>query len=137
VNRDFCLWSCQLWLYLLLLSCEIGRVLWLFSYSTVRRVYRFLDIVLMDSDHYRYIFQSTTIVFEITRISVSYSFPTISYRFRFREKKYENESDFASYRSFPTVFIPSEIRDPQLGIIGSNRRCSSVMETRSPDLHRN
>jgi hypothetical protein len=46
----------------------------------------FLDIVLMDSDHYRYIFRSTTIVFEITGMSVSYSFPTISYRFRFREK---------------------------------------------------
>jgi hypothetical protein len=42
VNRGFCLWSCQLWLYLLLLSCEIGQVLWLFSCSTVWRVYRFL-----------------------------------------------------------------------------------------------
>jgi hypothetical protein len=29
-----------------------------------------------------------------------------------------------------------KVRDPQLGIIGSNRRCSSVMETRSLDLHR-
>jgi hypothetical protein len=87
VNCGFCLWSCQLWLYLLLLlSCEISRVLWLFSCSTVWRVYRFLDIVLMDSDHYRYIFRSTTIIFEITGISVSYSFSTISYRFRFREK---------------------------------------------------
>jgi hypothetical protein len=28
------------------------------------------------------------------------------------------------------------VRDPQLGTIGSNRRCSSIMETRSPDLHR-
>jgi hypothetical protein len=28
------------------------------------------------------------------------------------------------------------VRDPQLGIIDSNHRCSSVMETRSPDLHR-
>jgi hypothetical protein len=26
-------------------------------------------------------------------------------------------------------------RDPQLGIIDLNRRCSSIMETRSPDLH--
>jgi hypothetical protein len=32
--------------------------------------------------------------------------------------------------------ICREVRDPQLSIIGSNRRCSSVMETRSPDLHR-
>jgi hypothetical protein len=28
------------------------------------------------------------------------------------------------------------VRDPQLGIIDSNRRCSSVKETRLPDLHR-
>jgi hypothetical protein len=28
------------------------------------------------------------------------------------------------------------VRDPQLGIIDLNHRCSSVMETRSPDLHR-
>jgi hypothetical protein len=33
-------------------------------------------------------------------------------------------------------YICREVRDPQRGIIGSNRRCSSVMETRSPDLHR-
>jgi hypothetical protein len=33
-------------------------------------------------------------------------------------------------------YIRREVRDPQLGIIGSNRRCSSVMETRSPVLHR-
>jgi hypothetical protein len=28
------------------------------------------------------------------------------------------------------------VRDPQLGIIGSNRHCSSVKETRSTTLHR-
>jgi hypothetical protein len=33
-------------------------------------------------------------------------------------------------------YICREVRDPQLGIIGSNRRCSSVMETRSLVLHR-
>jgi hypothetical protein len=33
-------------------------------------------------------------------------------------------------------YISRVVRDPQLGTIGSNRRCSSVMETRSPDLHR-
>jgi hypothetical protein len=33
-------------------------------------------------------------------------------------------------------YICREVRDLQLGIIGSNRRCSSVIETRSPDLHR-
>jgi hypothetical protein len=33
-------------------------------------------------------------------------------------------------------YICRVVRDPQLGIIGSNRRCSSVMETRSPDQHR-
>jgi hypothetical protein len=33
-------------------------------------------------------------------------------------------------------YICRVVRDPQLGIIGSNHRCSSVMETRSPDLHR-
>jgi hypothetical protein len=33
-------------------------------------------------------------------------------------------------------YICREVRDPQLGIIGSNRRCSLVMETRSPVLHR-
>jgi hypothetical protein len=33
-------------------------------------------------------------------------------------------------------YISRVVRDPQLGIIGSNHRCSSVMETRSPDLHR-
>jgi hypothetical protein len=33
-------------------------------------------------------------------------------------------------------YICRVVRNPQLGIIGSNRRCSSVMETRSPDLHR-
>jgi hypothetical protein len=32
-------------------------------------------------------------------------------------------------------YIYRVARDPQLGIIDSNRRCSSVMETRSPDLH--
>jgi hypothetical protein len=26
-------------------------------------------------------------------------------------------------------YIYRDVRDPQLGIIGSNRRCSSVMET--------
>jgi hypothetical protein len=34
------------------------------------------------------------------------------------------------------VYIYHEVRDPQLGIIGSNRHCSLVMETRSPVLHR-
>jgi hypothetical protein len=33
-------------------------------------------------------------------------------------------------------YICCGIRDPQLGIIDSNRRCFSVKETRSPDLHR-
>jgi hypothetical protein len=33
-------------------------------------------------------------------------------------------------------YIYRVVRDPQLGIIDSNRCCSSVMETRSPDLHR-
>jgi hypothetical protein len=33
-------------------------------------------------------------------------------------------------------YICCEDRDPQLGIIGLNRHCSSVKETRSPDLHR-
>jgi hypothetical protein len=33
-------------------------------------------------------------------------------------------------------YICRVVRDPQLGIIGSNRRCSSVMETQSPNLHR-
>jgi hypothetical protein len=33
-------------------------------------------------------------------------------------------------------YIYRVIRDPQLGIIDSNHRCSSVKETRSPDLHR-
>jgi hypothetical protein len=28
------------------------------------------------------------------------------------------------------------VRNPQLGLIDSNCRCSSVKETRSPDLHR-
>jgi hypothetical protein len=110
VNRGFCSWSCKLWLYLFLLSCEIGRVLWLFSYSIVWRVYRFYDIVLMDSDHYRYIFRSTTIVFEITGISMSYSFPTISYRFRFQKEKNKNKSNLASNRSFSTVFVPTSDR---------------------------
>jgi hypothetical protein len=32
-------------------------------------------------------------------------------------------------------YICRMVRDPQLGIIDSNRRCSSVKETRSPDLH--
>jgi hypothetical protein len=58
----------------------------IFSYSTVWRIYRFEDIVLMDSDRYRCIFRSTTIVFEIIGISVLYSFSTISYWFHFREK---------------------------------------------------
>jgi hypothetical protein len=34
-------------------------------------------------------------------------------------------------------YICLEVRDFQLGVIDLNRRCSSVMETRSPDLHRN
>jgi hypothetical protein len=33
-------------------------------------------------------------------------------------------------------YIYRVIRDPQLGIIDSNHHCSSVKETRSPDLHR-
>jgi hypothetical protein len=33
-------------------------------------------------------------------------------------------------------YICRVVRDPQLGLIDSNRRCSSVKETRSPDLHR-
>jgi hypothetical protein len=32
-------------------------------------------------------------------------------------------------------YICHVVRDPQLGIIDLNRRCSSVKETRSPDLH--
>jgi hypothetical protein len=101
----FSLWSCQLWLYLLL-SCEICRVIWIFSCSTVWRVYRFLDTVLMDSDRYRCIFRSTTIVFEITRISAPYSFPTISYRFRFREKDVKTKviwSPIDRFRSFSSL----------------------------------
>jgi hypothetical protein len=33
-------------------------------------------------------------------------------------------------------YICRVVRNPQLGIINSNRCCSSVKETRSPDLHR-
>jgi hypothetical protein len=33
-------------------------------------------------------------------------------------------------------YISRVVRDPQLGTISSNPRCSSVMETRSPDLYR-
>jgi hypothetical protein len=33
-------------------------------------------------------------------------------------------------------YICCVVRDPQLGIIDSNHRCSLVMETRSPELHR-
>jgi hypothetical protein len=33
-------------------------------------------------------------------------------------------------------YICRVVRDPQLGIIGSNRRCSSVMETRFSVHHR-
>jgi hypothetical protein len=33
-------------------------------------------------------------------------------------------------------YICRVIRDPHLGLIDSNRRCSLVKETRSPDLHR-
>jgi hypothetical protein len=33
-------------------------------------------------------------------------------------------------------YICRVVRDPQLGIIGSNRRCSSVMETRFSIHHR-
>jgi hypothetical protein len=68
----------------------------------------------MNSDRYRCIFRSTTTVFEITGISVPYSFPTISYRFQFREKKYENESDLASYWSFPIIFIPTHTCLPEV-----------------------
>jgi hypothetical protein len=32
-------------------------------------------------------------------------------------------------------YICRMVRDPQLGIIDSNRRCSSVKETRSSNLH--
>jgi hypothetical protein len=32
-------------------------------------------------------------------------------------------------------YICRVVRDPQLGIIDSNRRCSLVMETRSTNLH--
>jgi hypothetical protein len=32
-------------------------------------------------------------------------------------------------------YICRVVKDPQLGIIDSDRRCSSIMETRSPDLH--
>jgi hypothetical protein len=32
-------------------------------------------------------------------------------------------------------YICRVVRDPQLGIIGSNRRCSSVMETHPGDHH--
>jgi hypothetical protein len=106
----FSLWSYQLWLYLSL-SCEIGRVIWIISWSTVWRVYRFLDIVLMDSDRYRCIFRLTTIVFEITGISVSYSFSTISYRFRFREKTVKMKviwSPADHFRSFSSL-VPSDV----------------------------
>jgi xanthine/uracil permease len=47
----------------------------------------FEDIVLMDSNRYRYLFRLTIIVFRITGISMTYSFPTISCQFRFQEKK--------------------------------------------------
>jgi hypothetical protein len=33
-------------------------------------------------------------------------------------------------------YICRVVRDSQLGIFDLNRHCSSVMETRSPDLHR-
>jgi len=58
----------------------------------------------MDSDRSRYIFWSITISFEITRISVSFLFPTISYQFCFREK-IKNKSDLASYQSFSSLFM--------------------------------
>jgi hypothetical protein len=67
----FSLYYCQLWLYLSL-SCEIGRVIWIFSCSTVWYVYRFLGYRSHGFDRYRCIFRLTTIVFEITRISTPY-----------------------------------------------------------------
>jgi hypothetical protein len=94
-----------LWIYLLL-SCEICQVIWIFSCSTVWRVYRFLDTVFMDSDRYQCIFRSTTIAFEITGISAPYSFPTISYLFRFREKDVKTKviwSNIDRFRSFPSL----------------------------------
>jgi hypothetical protein len=46
----------------------------------------FLDIVLMDSDRYRCICRSTTFIFEITEISMPYSFPANRIDFVFEEK---------------------------------------------------
>jgi hypothetical protein len=62
---------------------------------------------LMDSDRYRCIFRLTTIVFEITGISAPYSFPTISYRFRFREKDMKTKviwPPIDRFRSFSSLY---------------------------------
>jgi hypothetical protein len=101
----FNLWSCQLWLYLLL-SCEIGRVIWILSCSTVWRVYRFWGYsfhwfrslsMYFPIDYYR--FRNYRI---IAAVFVSDNIVSIS----FSRKKYEIESDLVSYQSFPIVFIP-------------------------------
>ena len=50
--------------------------------------------------------RSYIFVFEITVIPMLFSFLIILYRFHFRWKKCDSESDGAFHWSFPTVFIP-------------------------------
>ena len=69
--------------FYLLLSCEIGWVIWILSSYVVWRVYRFWGYRSYGFRSLSMYFQSTTIVFEIIKISVPYSFPTVSYRFCF------------------------------------------------------
>jgi hypothetical protein len=76
----------------------------------------------MDSDRYRCIFRSTIIVFEITGISAPYSFPTISYRFRFREKDVKMK-----------VIWPPIDRFRSFSSLGAGVSCISSMDTESRD----
>jgi hypothetical protein len=92
---------------LFIMSYEIGRVIWIFSCSTVWRVYRFWG--------YRsHGFQLLSMYFlidyycfwnyrNIGAVFVSDNIVSIS----FSRKKNENDNDLALYRSFLIVFIPS------------------------------
>jgi hypothetical protein len=68
--------------------------------------YSFTDRIL-DSNHNQCNFRTELSFSMFLNYRCRFRFWSYRFRSRFREKKYENKNDFSVYRSFPTVFTPT------------------------------
>jgi hypothetical protein len=90
----FSLWSHHVSSCIFSWTCQS----WLFSCSTVWYVYHFLEYCFCGFWSLLRIFRLATTIFEITEISMSYLFSTISYQFCFRHKIWPSIDRFHPYK---------------------------------------